>query len=71
MWSGDEGGLAFVLFDESGNLLKDFSTGTTVRDYSATGYILTKGRHYIFHLNGKLGTSASNQSIRLNSIVVI
>ena len=71
VWSGDEGKLAFVLFDESGNLLKDFSSGTTVRDFSAIDYTLGKGRHYIFHLNGKLGTNSSTQSIRLSTIAVI
>jgi hypothetical protein len=71
VWSGEEDKLAFVLFDEAGNLLKDFSTGTTVRDFSATGFTLTKGRHYIFHLNGKLGTSATNQSIRMSTITLI
>ncbi len=71
VWSGDEGKLAFVLFDESGNLLKDFSSGTTVRDFSAIDYTLGKGRHYIFHLNGKLGTNSSTQSIRLSTITLI
>ena len=71
VWSGDEGKLAFVLFDESGNLLKDFSSGITVRDFSAIDYTLGKGRHYIFHLNGKLGTNSSTQSIRLSTITLI
>ena len=70
IWSGTENGLAFVLFDESGNLLKTFSSTNVLGDYSATGYSMTKGVNYILHLNGKMGTNYATQSVRLGQIAV-
>jgi len=70
VWSGTETGLAFVLFDANGNLLQTFSSTNVLGDYSATGYSMTKGVNYIFHLNGKMGTNYATQSVRLSTIAV-
>lgn len=70
VWSGTETGLAFVLFDANGNLLQTFSSSNVLGDYSATGYSMTKGVNYIFHLNGKMGTNYATQSVRLSTIAV-
>lgn len=72
VWSGTESGLVFVLFNENGEQLKTFakSTATTPTDYAATGYSLSKGRNYIFHLNGKEGTNYATQTVRLSTITL-
>lgn len=68
VWSGTETGLAFVVYDEAGNLLKNFSSTGAVVDWVATGFSLGKGRCFIFHMNGKLGTKYADQVIRLSTI---
>jgi len=68
IWSGTETGLAFVCYDDTGNLLKNFSSAGAVIDWSATGFSLSKGRNYIFHMNGKVGTKYADQVIRLSTI---
>lgn len=70
IWSGTETGMVFVLFDQNGNLLQTFSSTNVLGDYSATGYSMTKGVNYIFHLNGKMGTNYATQSVRLSTIAV-
>ncbi len=68
VWSGTETGLVFVAYDDAGNLLKNFSSAGAVVDWSATGFSLVKGRNFIFHLNGKVGTKYADQIIRLSTI---
>jgi len=68
VWSGTETGLAFVIYDDAGNLLKNFSSAGAVVDWSATGFSLGKGKNYIFHINGKVGTKYADQVIRLSTI---
>ncbi len=71
IWSGTESGMAFVLFDGTGALLKYYpSSSGALTDYAATGFSLTKGRNWIFHLNGKLGTNFATQAIRLSTIAL-
>ena len=72
IWSGTESSMIFALFDAQGNQLTHFATAaaTTKTPFSATGYSLTKGVNYIFHLNGKEGTNNATQAIRLNTITV-
>lgn len=70
VWSGTESNMTFVLFDANGNLLQTFSSSNVLGDYSATGYSMTKGVNYIFHLNGKMGTNYATQSVRLSTIAV-
>jgi hypothetical protein len=68
IWSGTETGLAFVIYDDAGILLKNFSSAGAVIDWSATGFSLGKGKNYIFHINGKVGTKYADQVIRLSTI---
>ena len=69
VWSGTETGMVFVLYDSTGKLLKYYPTSTgALTDWSATGYSLSKGRNYIFHLNGKEGANFAGQAIRLSTI---
>jgi hypothetical protein len=71
IWSGTETGMVFVVFDATGALLKYYPSSTgALTDYAATGYSLTKGRNYIFHMNGKLGTNYATQAIRLSTITL-
>lgn len=70
VWSGTETNMTFVLFDANGNLLQTFSSSNVLGEYSATGYSMTKGVNYIFHLNGKMGTNYATQSVRLSTIAV-
>jgi hypothetical protein len=71
IWSGTETGMAFVIFDDAGNLLKYFPTSTgALTDWAATGYSLGKGKNYIFHMNGKMGTNYAGQAIRLSTIAL-
>lgn len=70
IWSGIETGLAFVLFNENGEQLKVFTSAGALIDYAATGYSMTKGVNYIFHLNGKMGAAYNSQSVRLSTIAV-
>lgn len=70
VWSGTETGLAFVATDDTGALLKNFSSAGAVLDWAATGFSLGKGRNYIFHLNGKVGTKYADQIIRLSTITL-
>lgn len=68
VWSGTETGMAFVLFDSSGNLLQHFpSSSGALTNWAATGFSMAKGRNYVFHLNGKLGAKYIDQSIRLST----
>ncbi len=70
VWSGTETGIAFVLYNELGNLVTTFTTANASTTYSATGYSLTKGRNYIIHLNGKMGTNYATTSFRLGAITL-
>lgn len=72
VWSGTEASMKFALFDANGVQLQYFATtaATTKTAYQATGYSMTKGVHYIFHLNGKEGTNYAGQAIRLSTIAV-
>lgn len=70
LFSGTETGLAFVAYDDAGNLLKNFSSTGAILDWSATGFSLGKGRNYIFHMNGKVGTKYADQIIRLSTIAL-
>lgn len=71
IWSGTETGMAFVVYDASGTMLKHYpSTTGALTDWSATGYSLAKGRNYIFHMNGKVGSNYATQSIRLSTIAL-
>ena len=72
VWSGTETAMIFALFDENGNQLQYFAStsATTKTDHRVTGYSLTKGVNYIFHLNGKEGTNYATQSIRVSTISV-
>ena len=71
VWSGTETGMAFVIYDSAGNLLKQYPSSTgALTDYAATGYSLSKGRNYIFHLNGKVGAKYTDQAIRLSTIAL-
>lgn len=71
VWSGTETGMVFVVFDSTGGMLKHYPSSTgALTDWSATGYSLTKGRNYIFHMNGKIGANYTGQSIRLSTIAL-
>lgn len=72
VWSGTESSMVFVLFNEAGEQLTSFATsGATVKTpFVITGYSMTKGVNYIFHLNGKEGTNYATQAIRLSTIAV-
>ncbi len=71
IWSGTETGMVFVVFDAAGNLLKYYpSTSGALTDWTATGFSLGKGRNYIFHMNGKMGTNYVTQAIRLSTITL-
>ena len=71
VWSGTETGLAFVVYDAAGNLLKYYPSATgALTDWAATGYSLGKGKNYIFHINGKVGTNYATQAIRLSTIAL-
>lgn len=71
VWSGTESGMVFVAFDSTGAMLKHYPSSTgALADWSATGYSLAKGRNYIFHMNGKVGTNYATQSIRLSTIAL-
>ncbi len=66
--SGTEQSMVFVLFSEDGNRVKYFPSSTgALTDYAATGLSLTKGRNYVFHLNGKEGANYAGQIIRLST----
>lgn len=69
LWSGTESSMVFVAFDAAGIPLKYFPTSTgALTSWVATGGSLTKGRNYIFHMNGKEGAKYAEQSIRLSMI---
>jgi len=72
VWSGTESAMVFALFDASGQQLTHFATtaATTKTAHTVTGYSLTKGVNYIFHLNGKEGTNNATQAIRVSTIAV-
>lgn len=72
IWSGTEVSMVFTVFDANGQQLTHFATtsATTKTAYTATGYSLTKGVNYIFHINGKEGTNNATQAIRLSTIAV-
>jgi len=72
VWSGTESSMAFALFDAAGNQLTYFATtsATTKVAHAVTGYSMTKGVNYIFHINGKEGTNYASQSIRVSTIAV-
>ncbi|MHC1779568.1 MAG: hypothetical protein AB9922_04975 [Bacteroidales bacterium] len=72
IWSGTESSMVFALFDESGNQLTHFATtsATTKTAHTVTGYSMTKGVNYIFHVNGKEGTNNATQAIRISTIAV-
>jgi hypothetical protein len=71
VWSGTETGLVYVIYDSAGNLLKHYPSSTgALTDWSATGYSLGKGRNYIFHMNGKVGSNYATQAIRLSTIAL-
>jgi len=72
VWSGTESSMVFALFDASGQQLTHFATtsATTKTAHSVSGYSLTKGVNYIFHLNGKEGTNNATQAIRVSTIAV-
>jgi len=72
IWSGTESSMVFALFDANGQQLTHFATSsaTTKANHSVSGYSLTKGVNYIFHLNGKEGTNNATQAIRVSTIAV-
>jgi hypothetical protein len=71
VWSGTETGMAFVVYDSTGNLLKYYPSSTgALTDWAGTGFSLGKGRNYIFHMNGKVGTKYTEQAIRLSTITL-
>lgn len=71
IWSGTETGMVFTVFDEAGNQLKYYPTTTgALTDWTATAFSLSKGRNYIFHLNGKQGAKYADQAIRLSTITL-
>jgi hypothetical protein len=71
VWSGTETGMAFVVYDSSGNLLKHYPSSTgALTDWAGTGFSLGKGRNYIFHMNGKVGAKYTEQAIRLSTITL-
>lgn len=72
IWSGTESSMVFALFDANGQQLTHFATAsaTTKANHSVSGYSLTKGVNYIFHLNGKEGTNNATQAIRVSTIAV-
>jgi len=67
VWSGTETGLVFELYDATGVLLKAYSTTGVLGNLSFTGYSLSKGKNYVFHMNGKQGTNYATQAIRLST----
>jgi len=70
IWSGTETGLTFVYADDTGALLKVFSSTGAVGDLTTTGISLGKGRNYIFNINGKVGTKYADQVVRLSIITL-
>lgn len=72
IWSGTESSMIFALFDANGNQLQYFAStsASTKVAHRVTGYSLTKGVNYIFHLNGKEGTNYATQSIRVSTISI-
>ncbi len=72
IWSGTESSMIFALFDANGNQLQYFAStsASTKTAHRVTGYSLTKGVNYIFHLNGKEGTNYATQSIRVSTISI-
>ncbi|NCB19883.1 MAG: hypothetical protein EOM61_09725 [Bacteroidia bacterium] len=72
IWSGTESSMIFALFDANGNQLQYFAStsASTKAAHRVTGYSLTKGVNYIFHLNGKEGTNYATQSIRVSTISI-
>lgn len=72
IWSGTETAMIFALFDANGTQLQHFATSSASvkSNHQVTGYSLTKGVNYIFHLNGKEGTNYATQSIRVSTIAV-
>lgn len=72
IWSGTESSMVFALFDANGQQLTHFATSSasTKSNHQVTGYSLTKGVNYIFHLNGKEGTNYATQAIRVSTIAV-
>lgn len=72
VWSGTESSMVFALFNEAGEQITSFasSTATVKTPLVFTGYSMTKGVNYIFHLNGKEGTNYAGQAIRLSTIAV-
>lgn len=72
IWSGTETSMQFALYDVNGVPLQYFASTSakTKTDHKVTGYSLTKGRNYIFHLNGKEGDTYAGQSIRVSTIGV-
>lgn len=64
--------MVFALFNEAGEQITSFasSTATVKTPLLFTGYSMTKGVNYIFHLNGKEGTNYAGQAIRLSTIAV-
>lgn len=68
VWSGTETGMAFVIYDSAGNLLKYYPSSTgALTDWAATGFSLAKGKYYVFHMNGKAGSNYATQSMRLST----
>ena len=71
VWSGTESSLAFVVFNENGTLLQYYPTSSgALTNWAATGFSLAKGRYWIFHMNGKMGTNYAAQAIRLSTIAL-
>lgn len=72
IWSGTESSMQFALYDSNGVPLQYFASTSakTKTDHKVTGYSLTKGVNYIFHLNGKEGDNYAGQSIRVSTISV-
>lgn len=72
IWSGTESSMEFALYDSNGVPLQYFASTSAKNktDHKVTGYSLTKGVNYIFHLNGKEGDNYAGQSIRVSTISV-
>jgi hypothetical protein len=69
--AGTESSMTFVLYNENGSAFQFYPSSTgALTTYTATGFSLTKGRNYIFHLNGKTAVKYADQIIRLSTITL-
>jgi hypothetical protein len=70
-WTGSEANITIAVWDDGGNQLQQFNASGVLSAFSVPSVTLSKGRAYVFYMNGKQGTTnSSDQYIRLSSFNV-